>query len=196
MIPEIINTHEADALKRILEQYKTAPGLKSIMNSYNRQVQIIEDLFADLRTVRSIYESVGKQLDLIGLILGVKRPNGVGDNLFRVILYGQAAAIGSQGEPESVIEAYRAMTFATNVRIEEDFPAKINIFSDGTLTSEMIPYVGKYLRKCLPAGVLLGTFGIFSGSGGGFGFNENPSALGFGDLNDPSVGGGLGSLVG
>lgn len=188
-----INTHVTDALARMLEQYKNSPRLKAIITKLGQSFQGLEDAFQSIYLARSIADAVGVHLDKIGEIVGAPRPDNVSDNVYRVIIYGRISANVSQGETENVINTYRLLTQATNVRLEEEYPAGVNLFSDGALDSETLPYVEYYTKKSLPAGVKLISFGVFSEAG--FGFLENPDALGFGDLNDPSVGGGLGSLI-
>lgn len=190
-----ISSHVVDALARVLEEYKTAPRLRSLITALAAAVQENENVFSSMRLARSIADATGVQLEEIGKIVGVERPDDVQDYVYRVIIFGKAAANSSAGETENVINTYRLLTLATDVRLEEVFPAKINIFSNGLIDDATSPYVEYYLKLALPAGVMLGTYGLFSVSGG-FGFAENPAARGFGDLDDPTVGGGLGSLLG
>ena len=193
MTVTLITTHEVDALARLLEQYKTAPHLQAILTKLSARIQSAETMLSTVRLARSIAGATDEQLDEIGAIVGVTRPDNAPDYVYRVIIYGKASANTSDGTTERVIDTYRLLTSAQNVRLDEAFPAKINIFSDGALDSSTQPYIKKYLKLALPAGVQLGTFGHFSQIG--FGFAENPSALGFGNLNDPAVGGGLGSIL-
>lgn len=189
-----ITTHVEDALARMLEQYKNAPRLKAMITKLGEEFQSIEDAFNSIGLARSIATAEGVHLDKLGYIVGAVRPDNVSDYVYRVIIYGRISANVSQGEPENVINTYKLLTQATNVRMEEEFPAAVNLFSDGALDGETLPYVEFYLKKSLPAGVKLVSFGLFSNTIG-FGFIENADALGFGDLLDPTIGGGLGSLI-
>lgn len=190
-----IATHLDDALARLLEQYKKAPRLKSILTGLGKEIQQTEDAFTSITAARAINTAEGLNLDKLGAIVGAERPDGVSDRVYRVIIYGSASANVSQGETENVITTYKLLTQASDVRLYEEFPAGISVFSNGALDGETTPFVEQYLKKAIAAGVKLITYGLFSDEVG-FGFAENPTALGFGDLNNPDVGGGLGSLIG
>lgn len=192
-----ITTHVQDALARMLEQYKKSPRLRGMVAANAAQTQSLEDAFNQIKATRSIDDAVGVHLDRIGAILGVPRPGQVVDYVYRVILKGQAAARISKGRHEDIIRTYKALTSANTCQLENVYPAKIKVYSDGSVDSATLPYVALYLQKSLPIGVGIFEFGLFGGGDDpGFGFFENPNALGFGDLDDPDAGGGLGELLG
>ena len=59
-----ITTHQSDALRRLLEQYKNKPNLANFIKVYADQIQEVETLACDLFTSRTVDGAVGAQLDL------------------------------------------------------------------------------------------------------------------------------------
>lgn len=190
-----ITTHVADALDRLLEQYKKSPRLRAVISGLATEIQSVEDALNDVSLSRSIYEAEGYALDRIGATVGVVRPPDTADEIFRILIFGKISANVSQGETEAVIATYSLLTQATEVRLDEIFPASLAIYSNGTLNVSVLPYVALYLKLSVAAGVSVDSFGLFS-EAAAFGFATDPSALGFGDANNPLVGGGLASQVG
>lgn len=185
-----INSHVADAIARILEQYKNSPRLKAIIQGLAGEIQNLENSFQGIDFIRSISDATGKNLDLIGAIAGVTRASDTPDDIFRILIIGKITANVSQGETESVIATYQLLTQATEVTLDELYPAGIRISSNGSVDPSLAPYISLYLKQAVAAGVSIEIFGVYSAEDP-FGFATDPDAVGFGDSNDPTIGGQL-----
>jgi hypothetical protein len=84
-----------------------------------------------------------------------------------------------------VIAAAKFFIGAIFIWYLEVYPAAVDIFSSTVVPVESRAKIRAQLKKFLPAGVSLDSFGQFD-EGNAFVFN---GGTGFGDVNDPSVGG-------
>lgn len=188
-----INTHVADALSRLLQQYKNSPKLQSIVESLAEQIQTLEDTLQDIDISRSVAVATGENLDRIGESLGVVRSSATSDEIYRILILGKIAANVSQGETEAVIATYALLTQASEVTLTEIFPAAIIIFSNGEVDPSLASIVSEYLNISTAAAVSVESFGIYEDPP--FGFDGDSQAQGFGDNNNPAIGGKLASKL-
>jgi hypothetical protein len=114
-----ISTHVADGIKRLASQYANSSNLINFISSIVTPIQTIEDATATLNTLRSISTATGVQLDLIGTIVGLARPAGDNDALYRQKLYGRIKINTSEGQPEQAIQTYQLFTSAPLVLLQD-----------------------------------------------------------------------------
>lgn len=190
-----IGTHQADALGRLLEQYKGKPFLSGLLNAMNAQTQAIEDTFAAIYLARGILTSSGAQLDALGAVVGLPRTPGMSDATYQSLILAEVGLNTSQGTPESVLSAFGLFTGSSKVDFYELPPANVALMGNGQLTSQtLIDGLTAFCLAILPAGVSIDYFGYFDPanafafSGGG------PTDGGFGDVNDLTVGGKFAAL--
>lgn len=189
-----ITTHEADAIKRLLAQYRAKPRMEGLAGTFGAQAQSLEDvLFALLSTARSIYTAEGEQLDQIGAIVGLDRSLGFDDETYRVLLFAKIGLNVSQGETERVIDVYRLVTAATHVDLQEYQPAAVGLFSNGDIAPSLINTIWHFVSDVVSAGVRVDHFGHFDETNG-FSFIGSGDGGGFGDTGDASAGGLFGEL--
>lgn len=188
-----ISNHKEVALARLREQYKDLPNLEALLVPMLIQIQELETVFIDLRDKRSIYDSVGAQLDAWGVVLNRAR-NGLSDSDYRLVLLGEVAVNVSKGTPEDMIQVFRIFTQPTYVSLNEIFPAKLQLTSVGGVPIGSVDDIKDAVRRACPAGVAIDLFTTAPGNPFVFLGDPDPNGRGFGDANDPSVGGFLVSI--
>lgn len=183
-----ITDHAIKARRRLLEQYKNNPQLKSILDAFNLQVQELENTIVDLNTRLDLNNISGALLDAFGTIVGQSRLN-YDDTFYRLLILIKIGKNTSQGNPESPIQIYKMITQATKVQYQELYPAGIFLMSDGVLNPVTANFVYENLGEVLPAGVRLDYFGEFE-TLDAFAFDGDPSfTQGFSEIATPLEGG-------
>lgn len=185
-----ISDHIARAKNRLIEQYKGKPKVEGVVEALVKPFQDIEDVLQQLKTERWIDTAIGVQLDKIGEIVGAEREIEQNDDDYRLLIKAKIIMNLNQGTPEEVIAAAKFFIGAAFIWYLEVYPAAVDIFSSTVIPEENRPKIRAQLKKFLPACVSLGSFGQFD--------EENPfvfnGGTGFGDVNDPDVGGLLADL--
>lgn len=192
---EPITTHVDDAQARLTEFYKRKPRMRGVVGALAQQSQAEEDALWQVQVCRSIQDAEGVQLDKIGAIVGVSRPSGYTDPQYRIVILAKIGQNNSNGETEAVIAIASLITGSTKVRLEEHFPAAISIHIDGEVEAEVTGLAKDLLRRAVAAGVSLDYVVQSSPTAKRFKFAGGPFRGGFGDVNDPTVGGGLATLL-
>lgn len=190
---ERIDDHEEQALDRLPEQYRGKDRVESLIKAFVEPLQTLEAVFFDLLENRYLDDAQGAQLDLLGKILGQRR-GPLNDEQYRLRLIAKIAQHVSNGTPEDLIKIYRILTQAQLVEYFDEFPAGVRLIASGTSPIGSINEIKAALNAAKPGGVqidfLMATEGFPV-----FGFAEDPNAAGFGDLNNPNVGGFFTSLI-
>ena len=182
-----ITDHKSQARARLIEQYKESTNLIAILDAFINQVQSLEDAIHSLYLGRWLDQATGKVLDDFGTIIGQGR-EGFDDDFFRILIYVKMAENISQGETEQVISTYKIITRATICQLQENFPAGISLLSNGSINPITAQFIYDRIQKVVGAGIRVDNIGLMGDAP--FGFAGVPTALGFRDLDDPSVIGG------
>jgi len=157
------------------------------------QLQYIEDQCLEFKGIRSIEDSVGKQLDIAGEIVGESR-QGKNDVEYRTAIRYRILLNKSNGEPEMVILGLKIFVpTATFVHYREVYPAKILL---EFMSVEAPPTnLRQLLEQIASAGVKIGLSWIEEGLYFGFddegGIPAGPDVAGFGEDGYPEIGGKL-----
>lgn len=185
-----IPDHIARAKDRLIEQYKEKPKIEGLLEAIVKPLQELEDLFLALGTERWIDSAIGAQLDVVGKIVGAQREVGQNDEDYRLAIKAQIIMNLNQGTPEEIIAAAKFFIGSIFIWYLEVYPAAVDIFSSTVIPEENRAKIRAQLKKFLPAGVSLDSFGQFD--------ETNPfifsGGSGFGDVNDANVGGLLADL--
>lgn len=185
-----ISDHIARAKDRLIEQYKEKPKIEGLLEAIVKPLQELEDLFLALGTERWIDSAIGAQLDVVGKIVGAQREVGQNDEDYRLAIKAQIIMNLNQGTPEEIIAAAKFFIGSIFIWYLEVYPAAVDIFSSTIIPEENRAKIRAQLKKFLPAGVSLDSFGQFD--------EANPfifsGGSGFGDVNDANVGGLLADL--
>lgn len=194
MITEI-NNHADLAKRRVLEQFKGSPRLLGMLDGLCINIQELENVFFDIKDNLSIFNSTGVNLDIWGDILNQPR-NGLSDDTeYRIVLLAKIAQNVSQGTAEELIALLTLLTNPTKIIYSELQPAELvmTILSPTPIGSyELIRSV---MQKAKAAGVKFNVLVVASEHP--FSFAEDPDidGRGFGDINDPDVGGNFSAIV-
>jgi hypothetical protein len=126
-----ITTHAADALARLLQQFKDKPRIEALLNAINAEVQTYEDEVMDLSDVLDIDLMGGVNLDHIGDIVTQDR-EGRNDADYRQAIRDKIARNVSSGTPDELIEIFEFLTGSTlsSIDLQEEFPAGYSIYGD------------------------------------------------------------------
>jgi len=129
MAYEHITNHVEQALRRLLSQFKGKPRLEGTISAFVNPIQDIEDMFADMYTLRELDTAFGQQLDGIGQIVGRAR-RGFNDEKYRLRLIGQIGINTSKGTPENLISIFNLLTGSTNSTYSQFPIAECSIFGN------------------------------------------------------------------
>jgi len=183
-----ITTHQIDALNRLLEQYREKPNLAGTLNSFNTQIQELEDAIFDLIEDRSLNSAIGVQLDQLGKIIGIER-QGFDDDFYRILLFVQIGINVSQGEPEKVIDVFKLLTEASIVHLQEWFKAGVGLGTNSSIDPTLVNFFLRNIQRVVPAGVRVDHIWCWV-EDDAFAFAGGPGiAKGFDDLLAPGDGG-------
>lgn len=152
----IITTHNQDAKNRLLEQYKKEPGIEGLIESYfGNQIQDLEDVLQLFFDRLNIDISEGVQLNGIGKIVNQDRL-GLTDEIYRLFLKGRIGANVSEGDIERLIGVWKTITQANIVKLEEIFPAEVNLATDIALPENLIDIAFALIQNVSGAGIGVG----------------------------------------
>lgn len=156
-----ITTHEADALNRLLYQYKGKSNIESLIKDIcTTQIQELENAIIPLFTRLSINDSVGLQLDNIGTIVGQSRL-GLSDIVYRLFLKAKIGANVSEGDIPRVIDVWKLITNANIVQLLEAFPAEVDLYYDVPLDDSLKDLAFDLIQKVVGAGIGVGFIAVF-----------------------------------
>ena len=106
----ILNSdHEAAAIGKLLEQFKSSPNLLAWMGSYLDQVQLVEQGIVDIFAGLDLDTAVGADLDRIGAIVGEARGN-YDDDQYRLNLRARVLINKSNGSAANLLELLTLLT--------------------------------------------------------------------------------------
>lgn len=190
-----ITTHIQDAKNRLLQQYKGKPGFEKIIEAIVGQFQIIEDVLFDLLNNRFLSNAAGKQLDGIGEIVLLDRPEGMDDTTYRIRLRVQILVLTSNGEPETLIQIFKLLLDASSVHLTEISLAALQLLSNVDIPSDKEDLIFSILESAAVGGVRINQIGSFDETepfvtDGNFLFGK-----GFGTITDALIGGKFATIV-
>lgn len=195
MIAPEITTHVQDALNRLMQQYKNKPRIAALYTSVLDQIQALEDAIFALDQGRQIWNgtstpAIGKQLDTIGLVVGIDR-NGLSDAEYILFIFGKIAENFSDTTIPTILNIISYVFQAEKVLLQEYYPASIAMQVLGTpIPPALYPIARDLVQGALGASIKLifaaayPTTDVFR-----FYAPDTGPDNGFGDVGDPSVGG-------
>lgn len=160
-----IESHVEDALARLVSQFKEKPKIEGFITAFIRPLELMETSLIDILNNRWVMTAIGKQLDLLGSIVGETR-RGRTDAEYRIGILIRIAINTSMGTPENTIAIFSLVTGATVVNLYEYFPGVVELYANVNFE-----------------------FNFINCGADAFAFEGGIDGLGFGDVFDPSVGG-------
>lgn len=202
MIATQITTHVQDGLGRLLEQYKNKANIQGFYTAFLQHIQQLENALFSLDAGRQLWNgtttpAVGAQLDLIGEIVGLPR-SGMPDATYLLFIFGKIAENNSDTTIPTILSIIAYLFQATNVVVQETYPAAISMQVFGSALSPSLYSSAKQIvQQAIGAGIKL----IFVGASSStnvfrfFGPGVVGSINGFGDVSNPGIGGGFIGLI-
>jgi hypothetical protein len=160
-----IDSHIEDGLARLISQYKGKERIEGFISSFIRPLEALETGLISTLNNRWVNTAIGKQLDLLGSIVGEGR-RGQTDEEYRIKIIIRIAINTSKGTPEGTIAIFALVTGATIVNLYEYFPGVVELYANVNFEYSF--------NNCGPDA---------------FAFEGGIDGLGFGDVFDPDVGG-------
>lgn len=206
MIVDKITSHLSDAVARLITQYKDKPNMVAFISTIVGGVQALEDAIYALDAARHIYPEVpvGAQLDQLGVLIGLRR-NGLADDIYYRLLLGTIAENFSDGTEDAILNVVQSIYGATSVFLQTPqspgggsltSPAFIGIaIGSPTAPIEVYPQLLGIVQRSLPAGITLSYIATFDAAKTFAMDGPQSWVAGFGDADDPTVGGGFADLI-
>lgn len=145
--------HAEQMLDLLIEQFKRKPNFEALLASFAASIQEIEDMFYDLLTKRGLDTAFGKQLDVIGAIVGEPR-NAREDEKYRIWIKARIKLNVSSGTPDEILEILQLVLEPDQTLIySERYPAELEVNVIGASDLSLAEQVGGVLQKAKPAGV-------------------------------------------
>lgn len=182
----LILDHEAQALARLIEQYKGSTNIENVIKAIVPQTQDQEPVLDDLQLLRFLGAASGEQLDGLGRILDTPRA-GLSDTDYRGLLTVKIAENFSEGTIEDLIGIFNALMDATKTQAIETFPAAFQLTAiNGGVPILPLANVRISIERAKPAGVGIGALiqatadpFVFDGDPDGFGFDDGEFSQAF-----------------
>ena len=219
MLATQITTHVQDGLNRLLEQYKYKPQMVAFFTAFLQHVQKLENALYPLDQYRQLMFAYGAQLDNIGTIIGQSR-NGLNDVEYLVLLLGTIAENNSDTTAPAMLNIVQTLFQAATVFIKtpNSCPSGGEVplwesFGVGSpqFPVSLYPLIEQLIENAVGACINVAYISSFQATGAfamagpqawtkNYGpmstpTMDNPWPFGFGDLNNPYVGGPFASLV-
>jgi hypothetical protein len=114
--------HVADAMARLLEQFKNQPNLEDLFECLLTPNQTAEDLLYDLYTLRWLDTAEGVHLDNLGEIVGQPR-EGRTDSVYRLWIKARILLNRSTGKGDDLLQLMQIVATDANLNLTEQYPA-------------------------------------------------------------------------
>jgi len=185
---EKITDFEERAKARLPEQFKNKVRIEGALDAFSDEVQELEDAADQVLLERTLADSIGEQLDLLGTIFDEPRA-GQSDADYRDAIKQKIFRIGSNGEPNTLLDSLKFLAGSVSTKLTELFPATVFLRSEGGSIAGKETFIAQTLQTIKPAGVRLfpinqvaaGDAFAFLG-GGGKGFTTLASPVGTGGV--------------
>lgn len=184
-------THTEDALERLISQFRDKTKIRGFLSGLVQEFQNLEDVAWDLYSKRNLTDAPSDFLNIIGEIVGESR-NGRTDEQFRIRIIAKIGRNTSKGTSENIITVFNLLTNSAKSQFYPYHPAHVMLYADHDITSLDTSDIYDFTQLVCAAGVKLLPLAWTSDFDDAFKFD---TGKGFGDLNDPTLGGKFASLV-
>ena len=121
-----ITTHSADAVARLLHQYKGAANIEGLLGVYGTQVQELEDATHAMLLNRTLENATGDQLDALGEIVGQER-QGADDEDYRIKLKFRIGVNVSEATLNEVATLFKLISGKDEIHVHNNGGGMIEI---------------------------------------------------------------------
>lgn len=185
---QVITNHQAQAIARLLTQYRGRTTIEGTVGALVDPIQDLEYALAGMNVLRTLEGSVGIQLDLLGAIVGQARVGGQSDDSYRLAIKARIQENTSQGEPAALIQTFLLLTGISQVLLDELYPASFMMESAFLPTTQQAYDIITILDMVAAGGVRCDGI-IAYDPDAAFSMDGSLPGAGFGDANDASAGG-------
>jgi hypothetical protein len=156
-----ITDHVAGGLALLTDRWRGLPAVEAILTAYLVEVQAIEDTAAEILAL-TIDAASDDQLAQYGVLLGTADP-GVAKVIYRRLLRGAAAAIGSSGAGDELLAVLDAIgDVGETFTLREYFPASL-VVEPAEAIAVPTSALHAVLRRAVAGGVRLHTIDVPTG---------------------------------
>ena len=154
-----ITDHFQRALSLLVSQFRQNNGLPPLNNIQKlikvicTPIQVLENIKWQLKTERWLSTGVGRQLDEIGIILGLPRQINESDDEYRERLQFQIFINNSSGTPEQIIQVLQFLTQASHIGYFEIGIAAFQLETNGLKFPNPPNDLNDAIFQTSPAGV-------------------------------------------
>ena len=170
-------TDYADAAEELLPSALRRPRLCALVAAFGAAIQMVEDAALAVDTGRRFDNATGRQLDLIGAIVGEPRQQA-DDQDYRRLIEARRLANVSTGTADEIFAILRAVAPSATIELREAYPAafSVTIITPTLPSQRFVDRLVSILADSRAAGVqAVGVWAIEPY----FGFDTDPRALGY-----------------
>lgn len=161
-VPSLIPDHYESADERLLGQFKEKPVIEGVLLTWMDKIQEVENDLYDLMTKTLFLNAEGDNLQRYGGLLGIPRPEGILDGVYRELLIAEILRRSSDGSPDRIRQIIESTTGMRGMRFFEHFnanqiPAVMgSIFTYGYADPSIVAFrvdsnEAKYVKWASPA---------------------------------------------
>jgi hypothetical protein len=192
MALEHIPDHQARAVARLVEHFRSGATMPKLVRAMTAENQVIEDVLRDLILKRRLDTAIGAQLDVIGRIVGQPR-EGRSDDVYRIWISARIRLNKTSGTGEDILAIFSAVTQgSTALVLEEQFPAAF-VLRIGSASIVPPAELAAIARLAKAGGVQAQI--VSATSEDVTSFACDPNGAGIGDVNNAATGGTLASVI-
>lgn len=150
-MPTHITDHQAQAIARLVSQYRDKTSMRGVVALETAQIQILEDVLWDV-IEDSIDSATGAQLDVWGSIINQSR-GPMDDTTYRLWIKARMLVVRCGGRPDDILHTYQQIAPECTVTLIEQFPAGFVIRLGGVPPASNPTDLVSFLRMARAAGV-------------------------------------------
>lgn len=166
-----ITTHEAQALARMITQYKGMSNFEDIFKVLVGQVQEVEDALYDEIDLLSVDTAEGVWLDVLGKVVGQRR-NNTTDIVYRALIKAKIGVNVSEGLYADLVNIFKILTLSTEVTLSELFPAEVAVYGNEEIDPSIESLIYGFMQDAAGAGILVSEVGVYDDDS--FIFSDDP----------------------
>jgi len=160
-VPIKITDHSQVGLDLLLGQFQEKPIIEGVLTTWMDKIQEVENDLYDLMTQTLFLNAEGENLQRYGTLLGIPRPDGISDGVYRELLIAEILRRSSDGTPDRIRQIIEATTGMSGMRVFEHYNANEAIpvlgsimiygYADPSIVTFKIDAdEGKFLKRAAP----------------------------------------------
>ena len=156
----LVDDHSKQAIDELFCQFMEAENLQDLIRVFGDEMDEIEEIAFQLLTERNI-DGVGAQLDILGEIVGEPR-RGKTDAEYRDAIRFKIAINTANSTEPHITAAAKILTQATTVLVQDQYPASIQLFTNGiNITRDILQFLTRITGATIaPVDVTITDLGI------------------------------------